>query len=276
MGQVDVIKIGEKILERLSIMAYENFDDKRKVNKSKILELNKQLIFPMKIQANGTKIVDRISEQELRQLFIEEFKVMHTDLFYSIETPTQEKYKFGKSYTDIVNYQDTYIRSASIDMSVFDRKDNCYNRLLNIEFKHKNTKDKNIAKDILKLLREKQNGAFILLLNNTKKGSSRGTLWNEKNTGVFDKLYKSFRAFKSNWNGETKYIQLIIMSLSQKKLIHRKITKTDLKNLDSIFFVKNGCGNIIEINGNGWETIGIEVEAKLGIVVEEDLKSGKV
>src|SRR5690606_36327154 len=153
MGQVDVIKIGENILERLSIMAYENFDDKRKVNKSKILELNKQLIFPMKSQANGTKIVDRISEQELRQLFIEEFKVMYPDLFYSIETPTQEKYNFGKSYQDIFDNKDNNIRSASIDMCVFDSKDNYYNRLLNIEFKHKNTKDKNIAKDILKLFR---------------------------------------------------------------------------------------------------------------------------
>lgn len=265
MGQVDVLKIGEKILERLSIMAYENFDDKRIVNKSKFLELNKQLIFPMKIQAKGTKIVDRISEQELRQLFIEEFKVTYPELFYSIETPTQEKYKLGKSYTDIVMHQDTHIRSASIDLSVFDRKNNYYTRLLNIEFKHKNTKDNNIAKDILKLLREKQNGAFLLLLNNTDKG----TLWNVKNTGVFDKLYKSFRDFGSKWNDENKNIQLVILSLTQKKLIHLKITKTDLCNLDNIFFVENGCGNIESVKGNGWETIDIEVEGKLGIGVKE-------
>lgn len=271
MGDIDVIKICEKVLERLAIMTYEKFDDKRIVNKSISLDLNRQLIFPLKIQGKELNQVDRISEQELRQLFIEEFKATNDKLFYSIETPTQEKYKFGKSYSDIVKYQDDHIRSASIDMCVFDRVDinSCYNRLLNIEFKHNNTKDKNIGKDILKLFREKQNGAFIILLNNSRKGKSKGTLWNENDTGVFDKLYKSFRDFGEKWNDENKNIQLIIMSLSQKKLIHQKITKTDLSKLDSIFFVENGCGNINDIKGNGWGNIDFEVEQELGMVAEK-------
>jgi ketosteroid isomerase-like protein len=258
MGDIDVVNICEKVLERLAIMDYEKFDDKRIVNKSISLDLNRQLIFPLKIQGKELNQVDRISEQELRQLFIEEFKATNDKLFYSIETPTQEKYKFGKSYEDIIKYQNDHIRSASIDMCVFDNGDIGYNRLLNIEFKHKNTKDKNIAKDVLKLMREKQNGAFILLLNNSRKGDSRGTLWNKKDTGMLDKLHKSCNDFGSHWNGENKYIQLVILSLKQKKLIHRKITKTDLINLDSIFFVKNGCGNIDEIKGNGWGSIAIE------------------
>ncbi|WP_055436953.1 hypothetical protein [Lacinutrix algicola] len=252
MKEVDVIKICKKVLERLSIMTYEKFDDKRIVNKNISLDLNRQLIFPLKIQGKELNQVDRISEQELRQLFIEEFKITHPDLFYSIETPTQEKYKFGKSYEEIKQNRDKHIRSASIDMCVFDSGDNGFNRLLNIEFKHKNTKDKNIAKDVLKLMREKQNGAFILLLNNTQKGDARGTLWNEINTGVLNKLYKSFNDFGSYWNGDDKNIQLVILSLRQKKLIHRKIKKTDLVNLKDIFFIESGCGNIMDINGNGW------------------------
>ena len=36
----------------------------------------------------------RISEQELRFVFVEEFKKEHPNLFYSVETPTENKYKF--------------------------------------------------------------------------------------------------------------------------------------------------------------------------------------
>ena len=137
-------------------------------------------------------------------------------------------------------------------MCVFKNISNKYERILNIEFKHKNTVDKNIAKDILKLLREKQNGAFIHLLNNTRKGAHKGTLCNVNKTGVFDKFYKSFSDFKANWTNDRKSIQLIIISLNQKMLIYRKISKPDLNNLKEIFFIGKDCGNMTEIKGNGW------------------------
>ncbi|EDM44956.1 hypothetical protein SCB49_02509 [unidentified eubacterium SCB49] len=264
MGDIDVVNICEKVLERLDTVDYEKFDDKRIVNKNIPLDLNRQLIFPLKIQGKELNQVDRISEQELRQLFIEEFKTTHLDLFYSIETPTQEKYKFGEVYNDIKVSKKG--QSALLDMCVFNREKEEYNRILNIEFKHQNAALKNIAKDVLKLMREKQNGAFILLLNNTQKGNARGTLWNKKDTGMLDKLHKSFRDFSTHWNGETKYIQLVIMSLSQNKLIHQKITKTDLINLESIFFTKDGCGDINDIKGNGWGSLGVEVELGFKLV----------
>ncbi len=75
---VDIIKISKKVLARLSDMDYEKDGGSSK----------EQLIFPQKVQAKGTKLKNRISEQELRILFIEEFKKANKDLFYSIETPT--------------------------------------------------------------------------------------------------------------------------------------------------------------------------------------------
>lgn len=241
---VDAVEISKKVLARLSAM------DSEKDGGCSF----EQLIFPNKKQAKGD--IERISEQELRLLFIEEFKKSCPKLFYSIETPTEEKYKFGKTYKEIVQNVDVYKTSASLDMCVFERKSNKYERILNIEFKHKNTKDKNIGKDILKLIREEQNGVFIHLLNST----DRGTLCNAKETGVFDKLYKSFTDFKANWNNDNKTIQLIIMSLEIKKgkptkpvLIHRKINKADLNNLKNIFFIESGCGNMTEIQGNEWK-----------------------
>ncbi len=186
-------------------------------------------------------------------MFIEEFKEDYKNLFYSIETPTREKYKFGKTYDEIIKNVNIHKTSASLDMCVFERFDNKYERILNIEFKHKNTVDKNIAKDILKLLREKHNGTFIHLLNNTNKGTDRGTLWNKKGTGVFNKFCKSFSDFKDNWNNDNKSIQLVILSLKQEMLIHRKICKADLDNLKEILFIDKGCGNMTEIRGKEWQ-----------------------
>jgi hypothetical protein len=266
MEKVDVIKICEMVLERLALMTYEKIDVKRKVNKSTRLELNRQLIFPQKIQGKELNQVDRISEQELRQLFIEEFKVTHPDLFYSIETPTAHKYSFTNKTNEIkVGDDNNKGKSASLDMCIFKETEEGCERILNVEFKHQNSAYKSLAKDVLKLVNEKQNGAFILLLKNTDSGTFR----NNGETGVFDKFYKSFDGFGSYWEDENKFIQLVIISLNQKKLIHKKITKTDLSNLNIMFFVEKGCGNIDEIEGNGWGSIGIEDEPMLGMVVEE-------
>lgn len=233
---VDAVEICKKVLAHLSAMDFEKAGGSS----------SEQLIFPQKVQAKGTKLKDRISEQELRLLFIEEFKQVNKGSYYSIETPTQKKYKFGKTYDDIKTDKDG--QSASLDMCVFERNSGKYERLLNIEFKHKNASIKKIGKDVLKLMQEKQNGVFIHLLNNT----DRGTLCNAKETGVFDKLYKSFNDFKANWNNDDKTIQLIILSLKQEMLIYREITKSDLDNLKEIFFIDTDCGNMTEIKGKEW------------------------
>ncbi|HEY4784610.1 MAG TPA: hypothetical protein VIH57_01115 [Bacteroidales bacterium] len=238
---IDVVQICKNVLVRISMMDYEKDGGTS----------SEQLIFPKKIQAKGTKLINRISEQELRLLFIEEFKKLYVELFYSIETPTVYKFNFRKSYETIKT--DYKRQSALLDMCIFERSANVYNRILNIEFKHKNLDIKKLGKDILKLMQEKNDGAFILLLDNTNKG----TFCNANETGVFNKLYKSFSGFQINWNNKQKSIQMIILSLKQEKLIYRTINKTDLINLKDIFFLKNDIGNINDINGNGWnnETI---------------------
>jgi len=236
---VDAVEICKKVLARLSAMDFEKAGGSS----------SEQLIFPQKLQAKGTKLKDRISEQELRLLFIEEFKKTNPELFYSIETPTVDKFKVGKEYKSIKT--DNEGQSASLDMCVFERNSDKYERLLNIEFKHKNASIKKIGKDVLKLMQEKQNGVFIFLLENTNSGTLRNV--SKTREGVFEKLYKSFTDFKSNWNNENKFIQLIILSLKQEMLIHRRILKTDLDNLKEILFIDKACGNMTEITGKEWE-----------------------
>lgn len=228
---VDIFEISKKVLVRLSKMDYE----KDGGNSSE------QLIFPLKIQAKGEKLKNRVSEQELRLLFIEEFKLRHPNLFYSIETPTVGKFNFGKSYEQI--RIDLEGQSASHDMCVFEKISGTYNRILNIEFKHRNLGIKNTGKDILKLMQETQDGVFIHLLENTNSATLNS---------IFKKLYKSFFDFKFNWNNESKSIQLVILSLKQKKLIFCRIQKTDLINLKDIFYIENGFGNIANFKGANW------------------------
>jgi len=87
---LDITPITNSVLVRLLDTDYEKDSGNS----------TEQLIFPNKETAKGS--VKRISEQELRFLFVEEFKKLCTDLFYSIETPTEDKYKFGKSHSAIM------------------------------------------------------------------------------------------------------------------------------------------------------------------------------
>ncbi|GAA4026408.1 hypothetical protein GCM10022386_07270 [Flavobacterium cheonhonense] len=233
---LEIVGISKKVLERLNDMKYELHGG----------DSEEQLIFPKKIQGNGKRPKDRISEQELRQLFIEEFKLAYSSLFYSIETPTIKKYRFRDTNESV----EAKKQSALHDMCVFEKVGNDFKRRLNIEFKYGNRAIGSTAKDIEKLICEEENGAFIHLLKNTR----RDTLCNEGKTGVFDKLYKSFLDNNGNWIDTNKSILLIIISLNQKTLIHREIKKGE--NFDSLFsFDDYKYGNIKEVNGNSWNKL---------------------
>ena len=254
---MDILQICKDVLIRLTEMDYE-----RKGGSS-----NERLIFPniFPSEKDGKIFTEeellkytRISEQELRFLFVEQFlKDTDKDLFYSVETPTEKKYRFGKTNEDIPILDDTG-RSASIDMCVFKRdSDNKYNRFLNIEFKKANASKKSISKDILKLMNENQNGAFILLLKNTDAGTLKS---------VFQKFSSSFEthSLKDNLSdNRTTFINIIILSLEEKKdvkgtpfLIHRRINQ--VANLVDVFNFDGSVEDINEVKRNGWEVELIE------------------
>lgn len=219
MEEVKIIEICEKVLERLKTIGYEK----------KSLVSSGQFLFPSKSD------VKRISEQELKQLFIEVFIKDYTSLFYSIETPTVNKYSFTNEPNKIkVGDEDDKGQSALLDMCIFKKGKEFYERILNIEFKHKNATEKNISKDILKLIHEEPNGAFILLLKNTDSGTLKS---------VFNKFSNSFEAHNNKWK-ENKNIQLIILSLEEKEkgkpfLIHRIIKEKSLTRDKNCFSIDN-------------------------------------
>lgn len=233
---IDILELSKKVLTRLAFLGKENT----------IRDSNEQLIFPLKRLTDGTKETIRISEQEMRLLFIEEFKIKYPNLYYSIETPTTGKFSFGKTWDEIKIENEG--QSASHDMCIFEKKDSKYERIMNIEFKHRNSGIAKSGKDILKLIREEQDGAFIHLLENTNSNTL---------ISVFRKLTESFEKFKTIWINENKTIQIVILSLEQKKLIHCKLQKRDL--LENNFFVlEQKFGNIDKFNNSHWSLVEMD------------------
>lgn len=211
----------------------------------------------------GEATKDRISEQELRALFIDEFKENYKNLYYSIETPTREKYRFGKIF-DEMRCGDG--QSALLDMCIFKRKNGTYSRILNVEFKSQNPPREHIAKDILKLMADGGHGAFIHLLHSTDSGTftNKNSGRNEVvGTGIFNKYHQSLSKFEGAWKDENTVINFIVISL-EGIMIHREIRKQDLNNLDEIFFMKDDCkcGNIKSVKDKGWINIDLTNEDK--------------
>lgn len=93
----------------------------------------------------------RISEQELRFAFVEEFNSYceknQIKLFYSIEAPTKDTYS-GFTDEPIINHEKGKGRSAEFDLVIYDED---LNRECLIEFKANNASEIDHNKDFLKL-----------------------------------------------------------------------------------------------------------------------------
>ena len=81
---------------------------------------NSLIVFPETKKDNEDKTEDRISEQELRFIFVEQFNKYVTkenNLFYSIETPTRKYYDFsGPESPRVVPKSEGTGRAANIDL----------------------------------------------------------------------------------------------------------------------------------------------------------------
>ncbi len=177
----------------------------------------------------------RISEQESRVLFCNKLEKYYKEIFYSIETPTTNKYRFGDKLENI--NIDNSGKSGMIDMTLFDLCNNEFKRSLNIEFKAHNVEQNNITKDILKLIAEEQSGLFF----HTLKNIDSGTFNNKGNTGVFNKYIESINKFVPIWKEckkENKNIFFAICIIEQKVLLCKTLRDSDLDNLEHFFKIE--------------------------------------
>lgn len=122
-----------------------------------------RLIFPCysKTYREGER---RISEQELRFVFIEQFNKYCDetgwDAYYSVETPTEWKYRFsGEAKPHKTKGKDG--QSAMVDVCIHDNQGS---RVCLIEFKAGNPDKFCYIKDLIKLKEEGQLGFFVQLL----------------------------------------------------------------------------------------------------------------
>lgn len=147
---------------------------------------NIKLIYPTLRGSKGK----RHSEQEFKQLFIDNFCKEATDLKYSVETPTPQKCSHKGEQLVIGGKEG---RSGNIDLCIHQKTDGEWKLLHLVEFKTHNVSLANIKKDLLKLsapfFGDKLNKTnyFIQLIYPADKGTVKSL------KDKYDELKSSFK-----------------------------------------------------------------------------------
>lgn len=149
-----------------------------------------KIIYPC--YSDGEK---RISEQEIKQLFIQTL-IEEKNFYFSVETPTELKYKFSED-RKLIDPLVGIGESANVDLCLYKFEDSKFKRMHLIEFKFKNSAEHEIKKDFLKLFAEgsEQNNYFIHILDSANKGTLKKATEQtpkEKRTSVLQKYYNSW------------------------------------------------------------------------------------
>ena len=161
-----------------------------------------RLIFPCYSRQfrNGER---RISEQELRFVFIEQFiqycQETDWDAYYSVETPTEWKYKFSGEDRPHKT-EDGTGQSAMIDVCIHNNRGE---RICLIEFKAGNPAEFSYEKDLVKLSAEGGLCFLVQLLESQRSNTMKSIL--SKVTPYLDGTTLVCHTIDSQYQG-TKYI----------------------------------------------------------------------
>ena len=132
----------------------------------------------------------RVSEQELRFIFVEQLNEeirRGWDVFYSVETPTLDKYYFKNNEARI----DDNGQSASFDLAIHDKD---YQRIALVEFKANNAGEHEHRKDYVKLMNSKEGENIACFFIEIVQGVNSGTI-NSLNSKIPDNEDVVFRCF---------------------------------------------------------------------------------
>lgn len=163
----DLVKIINNTFQELDYI----YNGERSFASDSSNQKKSRLIFP---KYSGGYNHLRVSEQELRFVFVEQFNKYcnskEKKAFYSIETPTKKKYIFSKKEGDNkvvprIAENGEVGTSGRFDMSIHNEKGE---PIYHIEFKAHNPQGMSYEKDLLKLSKDSRSGTvtglFILLL----------------------------------------------------------------------------------------------------------------
>lgn len=172
-----VESIIEKIIsDTFSVITnvYKSQKESKPVNKQKSLPANgSRILFPEYSKINKSKGRDRISEQELRFIFVEQLNknAKNHDLYYSVETPTENAYVFSKDKGGPKVDKKNGV-SARTDLVIHKIDNDKFRRVALIEFKALNPVETNYQKDFCKLENEKCDlKYFIQIIKNSDTGT---------------------------------------------------------------------------------------------------------
>ena len=178
-----------------------------------------RIIFPLKRESKDKKEEFRISEQELRFVFVEEFNKYYSkewDAYYSVETPTRKRYDFSnKEMPCKVDYPNG--QSAMVDFSIFLKEQDKLTRVALIEFKALNPDKQSYMKDYVKLLNEDQKFVYFIMIvksanDRTIKSIAEKIKASYDNAGLDTEKKVEFRCLDL---GTGKEISEIILSTNQ-------------------------------------------------------------
>ena len=123
------------------------------------------------------KDYNRISEQELRFIFVEQLNKYadqnNIDIYYSVETPTENAYRFSSENKDAPKVDNENGVSARTDLTIYEKEGDKFTKKALIEFKALNPVIENYEKDFCKLNNEEETSIkyFIQIIKNYDKGT---------------------------------------------------------------------------------------------------------
>lgn len=179
-----------------------------------------RIIFPLKRESKDKKEEFRISEQELRFVFVEEFNKYCSekewDAYYSVETPTSKRYDFSNKKNPC-KVDDSEGQSAMVDFSIFLKEQDKLTRVALIEFKALNPDKQSYMKDYVKLLNEDQKFVYFIMIvksanDRTIKSIAEKIKASYDNAGLDTEKKVEFRCLDL---GTGKEISEIVLSTNQ-------------------------------------------------------------
>jgi hypothetical protein len=179
----------------------------------------------------------RVSEQEARFLFVKQLE-KQKEFYYSVETPTSKKYRFGEN-PEHPRISDNG-RSGSMDVSLYKTK--AGKPVSHIEFKAHNVKTHGFLKDFVKLRYEndgsKLTNYFVHIIKTYDKGTINSLI--EKYNSAF--AYKDEDFERTHPGALKNRIVVCVCFLSHDKYEGKK---------QILFFDESSCklelGNIINL-----------------------------
>lgn len=150
-----------------------------------------RLIFPKYSRESSKNAELRVSEQELRFVFVEKFveycNASHEELYYSVETPTTDSYLFseGKTYKSLLEKGEKIelpcIHSEGVsgkfDMTIYNKD----NTVCLIEFKAGSISEQEFKEVLIKLANPKEKATYRYIIHMVKDKASKDSIENMMN-----------------------------------------------------------------------------------------------